>query len=131
MSGEFLIAQAVGLYERDSDQEKLKIPGPIKHDITVNVSKAYPQTHVDHIAVISFRFLCEVKRIPVSSMSTHWLQTLPLKTVSHGNWVTGQHVRQLVVVANNVASPLAFKRTKVPWTKKTAGQMQITHDLVK
>lgn len=38
MSGEFLIAQAVGLYERDSDQEKLKIPGPIKHDITVNVS---------------------------------------------------------------------------------------------
>lgn len=41
MSGEFLIAQAVGLYERDSDQEKLKIPGPIKHDITVNVRKAY------------------------------------------------------------------------------------------
>lgn len=37
MSGEFLIAHAVGLYERDSDQEKLKIPGPIKYDITVNV----------------------------------------------------------------------------------------------
>lgn len=37
MSGEFLIAKAMGLYERDNDQEKLKIPGPIKHDITVTV----------------------------------------------------------------------------------------------
>lgn len=32
-----MIAKAMGLYERDNDQEKLKIPGPIKHEITVNV----------------------------------------------------------------------------------------------
>lgn len=38
MSGEFLIAQAMGLYERDNDQERVKIPGPIKHNITVYVS---------------------------------------------------------------------------------------------
>lgn len=37
MSGEFMIAKAMGLYERDNEQEKLKIPGPIKHEITVNV----------------------------------------------------------------------------------------------
>lgn len=37
MSGEFMIANAMGLYERDNEQEKLKIPGPIKHEITVNV----------------------------------------------------------------------------------------------
>lgn len=43
----------------------------------------------------------------------------------------GQHARLLVVVENNVASLLASKRTKEPWTKKTAGQMQIIHDLVK
>lgn len=41
MSGEFLIARAMGLYERDNEQEKLKIPGPIKHDITVNVSLVF------------------------------------------------------------------------------------------
>lgn len=38
MSGEFMIANAMGLYERDNEQERLKIPGPIKHEITVNVS---------------------------------------------------------------------------------------------
>ncbi|KAG4065960.1 hypothetical protein HA402_006678 [Bradysia odoriphaga] len=37
MSGEFMIAKAMGLYERDNEQEKLKIPGPIKHEITVNI----------------------------------------------------------------------------------------------
>lgn len=42
MSGEFMIAKAMGLYERDNEQEKLKIPGPIKHDITVNVRLGLP-----------------------------------------------------------------------------------------
>lgn len=77
MSGEFLIAQAVGLYERDSDQEKLKIPGPIKHDITVNVSLLNTLRVIQIISLVfSLRCLFEVKRIPVSSMSIHWLQTL-------------------------------------------------------
>lgn len=38
MSGEYEIAGAVGLYERDSEIEKLKIPGPIKEDISLYVS---------------------------------------------------------------------------------------------
>lgn len=37
MPGEYEIAEAIGLYERDNDQEKLKIPGPIKHDAVVYV----------------------------------------------------------------------------------------------
>jgi hypothetical protein len=38
MSGEYEIAGAVGLYERENDQEKLKIPGPIKEEISLYVS---------------------------------------------------------------------------------------------
>lgn len=35
MSGEFMIADTLGLYERESDLESLKIPGPIKCAITL------------------------------------------------------------------------------------------------
>lgn len=38
MSGEYQIAGATGLYERENEMEKLKIPGPIKEDITLFVS---------------------------------------------------------------------------------------------
>jgi len=38
MSGEFNIAGSLGLYERESETEKLKIPGPIKEDISIYVS---------------------------------------------------------------------------------------------
>lgn len=38
MSGEYDIAGSVGLYERESDQEKLRIPGPVKEDISLYVS---------------------------------------------------------------------------------------------
>ncbi|CRL05730.1 CLUMA_CG018759, isoform A [Clunio marinus] len=37
MSGEYDIAGSVGLYERESEQEKLKIPGPIKEDISLYI----------------------------------------------------------------------------------------------
>jgi ADAM-TS Spacer 1/ADAM cysteine-rich domain len=39
MSGEYEIAGTMGLYERIEDLEKLKIPGPIKHNISLNVSE--------------------------------------------------------------------------------------------
>lgn len=38
MSGEYKIAGTVGLYERENELEKLKIPGPIKEDISLFVS---------------------------------------------------------------------------------------------
>lgn len=38
MSGEYEVAGSLGLYERANEQEKLKIPGPIKDDISVYVS---------------------------------------------------------------------------------------------
>lgn len=38
MPGEYMIAGAMGLYEREEDQETIKIPGPVKHEITLNVS---------------------------------------------------------------------------------------------
>lgn len=37
MSGEFLIANTMGLYERENEKEKLKVPGPIQHDISIYV----------------------------------------------------------------------------------------------
>lgn len=38
MSGEYEIGGSIGLYEREHDLEKLKIPGPTKDDITLYVS---------------------------------------------------------------------------------------------
>lgn len=38
MSGEYQIAGTTGLYERENEMEKLKIPGPIKDDIALFVS---------------------------------------------------------------------------------------------
>jgi ADAM-TS Spacer 1 len=38
MSGEYEIAGTSGLYEREDEVEKLKIPGPIKEDISLYVS---------------------------------------------------------------------------------------------
>lgn len=38
LPGEYDIAGAVGLYEREAELEKMIIPGPIKHDIAIYVS---------------------------------------------------------------------------------------------
>lgn len=37
MSGEYDIAGTVGLYDRDNEKESLKIPGPIKEDMSLYV----------------------------------------------------------------------------------------------
>lgn len=37
MSGEYEIAGTTGLYERESEMEKLQIPGPIKEDVSLYV----------------------------------------------------------------------------------------------
>lgn len=37
MPGEFSIDKIMGLYERDGEQEKIKIPGPLPFDISVQV----------------------------------------------------------------------------------------------
>lgn len=38
MPGEFMIDKIMGLYERENDQEKIKIPGPIPFNISISVS---------------------------------------------------------------------------------------------
>lgn len=37
MPGEFAIDKTMGLYERDNEQEKIKIPGPLPFEIAVKV----------------------------------------------------------------------------------------------
>lgn len=37
MPGEFAIDKIIGLYERDNEREKIRIPGPIPFDLTINV----------------------------------------------------------------------------------------------
>ncbi|KAG5674191.1 hypothetical protein PVAND_004173 [Polypedilum vanderplanki] len=37
MSGEYNIAGAIGLYERNEEMERIRIPGPIKHDISIYI----------------------------------------------------------------------------------------------
>jgi ADAM-TS Spacer 1 len=44
MSGEYDVAGSLGLYERDNELEKLKIPGPIKEDISLYVSHFNPDS---------------------------------------------------------------------------------------
>lgn len=41
MPGEYKIAGSLGLYDRENEQEKLKLPGPIHENISVYVS-AFP-----------------------------------------------------------------------------------------
>lgn len=38
MPGEFKIGYIVGLYERENEQEKIRIPGPIPFDLTLEVN---------------------------------------------------------------------------------------------
>ena len=38
MSGEYEMAGTLGLYERDNEKELLKIPGPIKEDMSLYVN---------------------------------------------------------------------------------------------
>lgn len=38
MPGEFAIEKTMGLYERENEQEKIKIPGPIPFEIAIKVS---------------------------------------------------------------------------------------------
>lgn len=40
-TGEYDIAGSKALYEREDEIEKLKISGPIKHDISLNVGKNF------------------------------------------------------------------------------------------
>lgn len=42
MPGEFAIEKIVGLYERENEREKIRIPGPIPFDLTINVSLLIP-----------------------------------------------------------------------------------------
>lgn len=37
MPGEFAVGKVLGLYERDNEQERIKIPGPIPFDISIKV----------------------------------------------------------------------------------------------
>lgn len=37
MPGEFAIDKTMGLYERDNEQEKIKIPGPLPFEIAIRV----------------------------------------------------------------------------------------------
>lgn len=38
MPGEFTVGKSMGLYERDDEEEKIKIPGPIQYEMTLSVS---------------------------------------------------------------------------------------------
>lgn len=38
MSGEYEIAGSIALYEREVEKEVIKIPGPIKEDISIHVT---------------------------------------------------------------------------------------------
>lgn len=40
MPGEFAIDKIMGLYERDNEQEKIKIPGPLPFEVDVKVSSS-------------------------------------------------------------------------------------------
>lgn len=56
MSGEYQIAGTTGLYERENEMEKLKIPGPIKDDIALFVS---PFLHIFPLSPHSSQIFAE------------------------------------------------------------------------
>lgn len=56
MPGEIMIDKAMGLYERDDEQEKIKIPGPIQHEITLSVSNDQPTSIMTRLSIQCFFF---------------------------------------------------------------------------
>lgn len=59
MPGEFMIDNIMGLYERENEQEKIKIPGPIPFDITIKVSVKFDcAIKYFQILIQMFRYRC-------------------------------------------------------------------------
>lgn len=75
MPGEFAVGKSMGLYERDDEQEKIKIPGPIQHEMTLSVSAPIRAScHnclIDCQPCLIFRFSCGAKvRAQASNTNT-------------------------------------------------------------
>lgn len=73
MSGEYEIAGSIGLYERENEQEKLKIPGPIKDDISVYVS-----AHTLYLLIVLIDFFDYSGRVAGQKSKHHnqvWVHT--------------------------------------------------------
>lgn len=66
MSGEYEIAGTAGLYERDNDLEKLKVPGPIKEDISLYVSSfTFHHIHFIYHVVLQIVFKGKHKNLGI------------------------------------------------------------------
>lgn len=106
MPGEFAIEKITGLYERENEREKIRIPGPIPFDITINVSLTSSTSYVNASFIIFSLIRCwfEAKtKIQAFDMNTHSHQmTLDLQRTT-GSWAIGPPVPRLAAaVCNNV-----------------------------
>lgn len=133
MSGEYEIAGSIALYERENEKEVIKIPGPIKEDISIHVTinKFKREFQVYNFYKIS-RFSLDKNKKPMelnTSTLSQQIQQLFHSTI--GNLVIGQPVQQPVVLVFNKKFQFVIKKI-VDWSmKRIAGQMQMEHDLMK
>lgn len=124
MSGEYDVAGAVGLYERENEVEKLKIPGPIKEDISLYVSLLKRLTWIDDKILSSLRsFSKESTRISESSTSTPCHRTQLITPHIIGNCQISRSAQRLAEVDCSKGFPSATSVTKAPSKKNCAGRM--------
>lgn len=102
MPGEFAIEKITGLYERENEREKIRIPGPIPFDLTINVSLSSDASYMNAIFSISSLVRCwfEAKtKIRAYDMNTHSHQMTRGLRRTTGSWAIGPPVRRLAAAA--------------------------------
>lgn len=100
MPGEFMIDKSMGLYERDNEQEKIKIPGPIPFDLSVKVcddlirwssmlnsSRRFSFIHLIASFFVFLRRFCFVEKAKIqpSGMNTRCRRTTQKSPFTIGN----------------------------------------------
>lgn len=128
MPGEFAIDKILGLYERENEQEKIKIPGPIPFEMTVQVcwtrGKRIPKCKCLNVFLILIRCWCEAKvRIPVFDMNIRCQRMKPKNRFIIGNWAIGRLVLRPAAVAFRNVSQSVLKASKELSMKSSAGQV--------
>lgn len=124
MSGEYEIAGAVGLYERDSEIEKLKIPGPIKEDISLYVSSKVPRLIENDVYLAICRlFLKESTKILAFASSIRCPRISPTTTLITGSCQTSRHAPRRAAAEFSRDFPSATNATRASSRRNCAGRM--------
>lgn len=136
MPGEFMVEKSMGLYERENEQEKIKIPGPIKYEmiLSVSIAECINRNQIKQNTYFQFlnRSSLGVKTRDLASNTNIRCQRIrPKCRYISGNWETGRLAQPPVAVARSNVCPYAMRRIRASSMRRIAGQMPKAHGPVK